>query len=84
MRYLASSRQMKMADQYTMQELGVPSMELMERAALKCVEVMEAQRLDLSRPCIVCGSGNNGGDGIRHRASSEPEGIPRNRLLCGK
>ena len=34
MRYLASSRQMKMADQYTMQELGVPSMELMERAAL--------------------------------------------------
>ena len=64
MRYLASSRQMKMADQYTMQELGVPSMELMERAALKCVEVMEAQRLDLSRPCIVCGSGNNGGDGF--------------------
>ena len=64
MRYLANGRQMKAADQYKIQELGIPSMELMERAALKCVEVMEAHRLDLSRPCIVCGSGNNGGDGF--------------------
>ena len=55
MRYLANGRQMKAADRYTIQELGIPSMELMERAALKCVEVMEAHRLDL-RPCIVCGS----------------------------
>ena len=64
MRYLVDGRQMKQADQYTIQELGIPSMELMEKAALRCVEVMEEEELDLSSPCIVCGSGNNGGDGF--------------------
>ncbi|MGF0034510.1 NAD(P)H-hydrate dehydratase [Bariatricus sp. SGI.154] len=64
MRYLVNGLQMKQADQYTIQELGIPSMELMERAALRCVEVMEEEKLDLSSPCIVCGSGNNGGDGF--------------------
>ena len=49
MRYLANGRQMKAADQYTIQELGIPSMELMERAALKCVEVMEAHRTEETR-----------------------------------
>ena len=76
MRYLANGRQMKAADQYTIQELGIPSMELMERAALKCVEVMEAHRLDLSRPCIVCGSGNNGGDGFAIARLLNQKGYP--------
>ena len=64
MRYLLNGNQMKKADQYTIQELGIPSMELMERAAKRCVETMEAEKLDLSKACIVCGSGNNGGDGF--------------------
>ena len=64
MRYLVNSRQMKQADQYTIQERGIPSMELMERAARRCVETMEERGLNLSKPCIVCGSGNNGGDGF--------------------
>lgn len=64
MRYLADSSQMKRADQYTIQEAGIPSLELMERAAASCVKVMEEEELDLSKPCVVCGSGNNGGDGF--------------------
>lgn len=64
MRYLVNGGQMKQADQYTIRELGIPSMELMERAALGCVDVMEREELDLSYPCVVCGSGNNGGDGF--------------------
>ncbi len=64
MRYLVNSAQMKRADQYTIQEIGIPSLELMERAAGACVDVMAADGLDLSRPCVVCGSGNNGGDGF--------------------
>ena len=55
---------MKAADQYTMQTLGVPSLELMERAAGECVRFFEEAGLDLSHVCIVCGSGNNGGDGF--------------------
>ena len=33
MQYLVNAAQMKSADQYTIQKLGVPSLELMERAA---------------------------------------------------
>lgn len=64
MKYFLNSQQMKAADRYTIQEKGVPATELMERAAAACVMVMEEEQLDLSRPCIVCGSGNNGGDGM--------------------
>ena len=62
--YLVNAAQMKSADQYTIQKLGVPSLELMERAANGCVQVMEEERMDLSNICVVCGSGNNGGDGF--------------------
>ncbi len=64
MKFLPDARQMKEADRYTIQELGIPSLELMERAAASCVRIMEAEGLDLSDVCIVCGSGNNGGDGF--------------------
>ena len=37
MRYLPDGEQMKKADQYTIQQIGVPSVVLMERAALKIV-----------------------------------------------
>ena len=60
MRYLPDGEQMKKADQYTIQQIGVPSVVLMERAALKIVEVLEEKKKDLRRPLIVCGSGNNG------------------------
>lgn len=56
--------QMKAADQYTIQKLGVPSLELMEHAAQACVQVLEDEKVDLSHVCVVCGSGNNGGDGF--------------------
>lgn len=64
MEYLPGGGQMKAADQYTIQTLGVPSLELMERAAGECVRFFEEAGLDLSHVCIVCGSGNNGGDGF--------------------
>lgn len=63
MRYLLTGGQMKAADIYTIEEIGIPSMVLMERAALKIVECMEREELDLRKVLVVCGSGNNGGDG---------------------
>jgi len=64
MRYLLTAEQMKSGDDKTIHEIGVPSMVLMERAALKSVEALEQEGLDLSASLIVCGSGNNGGDGF--------------------
>ena len=64
MQLWVNAAQMKAADQYTIQKLGVPSLELMEHAAQACVQVLEDEKVDLSHICVVCGSGNNGGDGF--------------------
>lgn len=54
---------MQDADRYTIEEIGIPSMVLMERAALQTVEIMEEEQVDFHKVLVVCGSGNNGGDG---------------------
>lgn len=64
MEYLLDSAQMKAADAYTITELGVPSLALMERAAASCVNAIEQENWNSERVLIVCGSGNNGGDGF--------------------
>lgn len=61
--YLPTGEQMRRADLYTIEEIGVPSMVLMERVALEVVRCMEEEQLDFRKVLVVCGSGNNGGDG---------------------
>ena len=66
MRRIVACREMKELDRRTIEEMGVPSCVLMERAALKTVEEMEAvfgRENSEQRILCVCGSGNNGGDG---------------------
>ncbi len=71
---LTSAAQMREMDRRTIEEFGVPSLVLMENAALRVVEVI-AQRfgpLRGKRITVVCGKGNNGGDGFaiaRHLAT---------------
>ena len=61
--YLPTGEQMRRADLYTIEEIGVPSMVLMERAALEVVRCMEEEQLDFRKVLVICGSGNNGGGG---------------------
>lgn len=64
MRYLLNSREMKACDSTTIEYFGVPSLVLMERAALAATEEIEKRTFPGARCLIVCGSGNNGGDGL--------------------
>lgn len=64
MLFLPDGRQMKAADSYTIREKKIPSLILMERAARTFVETVMDRGFDLSCVCVVCGSGNNGGDGF--------------------
>lgn len=64
MRDLPEGKWMQKADAHTIQEIGIPSVVLMEHAAQKTVEVMEQEGIDCSCVLVVCGSGNNGGDGF--------------------
>ena len=52
MRYLPTGAQMKQGDQKTITEMGMPSMVLMERAALSVVEMMEEMVLLSQDFCI--------------------------------
>lgn len=67
MKKIVTCREMKELDRNTIENMGVPSCVLMERAALKTVEEMErvfSAEKSRERILCVCGSGNNGGDGI--------------------
>ena len=63
-RYVLTGEEMQYADKYTIEQMKVPSCVLMERAALKVVEILEKEKIDCSDTLIVCGSGNHGGDGL--------------------
>ena len=64
MRILLSKEDMKTCDQNTIEGFGVPSCVLMERAALACVDELYRSGAALDRVLVICGSGNNGGDGF--------------------
>lgn len=65
MKYLVRKGEMKQYDTNTMEFFGMPSMVLIERAALAAVEELKRDGLPAgSRILIACGTGNNGADGL--------------------
>src|SRR5213083_2182921 len=61
-----NSTQMRDADRRTIEEIGIPSLVLMENAGRQAVAAMEAVYTDLldRQIAVLCGRGNNGGDGF--------------------
>ena len=45
MRYLPNGKQMSEADAHTIHEIGIPSLVLMERAALQIIETMHKKNI---------------------------------------
>ena len=84
MRYLPNGTQMSQADSFTIKVTGIPSLVLMERAALKTVEMMHMHGIDTSRALVVCGSGNNGGDGFAIARLLTEEGRNARILFAGR
>ena len=59
------SHQIREADQYTIRQEPVASIDLMERAASTFAEWFERRFPDTSTEVVIaCGTGNNGGDGL--------------------
>src|SRR2546428_10581397 len=65
MRVLNAS-QMRDADKRTIEDIGIPSLVLMENAGRQTVAAMEAMYSDLPerQGGVLCGRGNNGGGGF--------------------
>ncbi|SHO51097.1 bifunctional ADP-dependent NAD(P)H-hydrate dehydratase/NAD(P)H-hydrate epimerase [Anaerocolumna xylanovorans] len=70
MKYLVSSGEMKEIDKKTIEDMGIPAIVLMERAALKVAEAVEEyikaseSVYKTNKVLVICGTGNNGADGI--------------------
>ena len=65
MKFLVQKAEIKQYDTNTIEVFGIPSLVLIERAALAAVEELERDGLrKKSRILIACGTGNNGADGM--------------------
>jgi ADP-dependent NAD(P)H-hydrate dehydratase / NAD(P)H-hydrate epimerase len=62
--YLLNAQQIRDWDQFTIARERIASIDLMERAASKCVDWIEKQNWQKRPFKIFCGKGNNGGDGL--------------------
>ena len=60
---LLDAEQMRETDRWAIEQQGVPSLELMERAGMGVAAELERVAPD-GPVAVVCGKGNNGGDGL--------------------
>ena len=63
MQYVLTGEEMKAGDRNAIENMKMPSVVLMERASLSFVERLVKEGVNLKKVLVVCGSGNNGGDG---------------------
>ena len=82
MRVLTAS-QIREADRRTIDEIGIPARVLMENAGRQVVAALESLHPDLHehRVAVVCGKGNNGGDGFVVARRLSARGCPVRTVL---
>lgn len=64
MRYILGKHAMQYVEDYSIKEMGLPSLVLMERAALAVADAVAKRCQEHTRVLICCGVGNNGADGL--------------------
>ncbi|MCS5671070.1 MAG: NAD(P)H-hydrate epimerase, partial [Vicinamibacterales bacterium] len=76
---------MREADRLTIEEIGVPSMVLMENAGRQVVVALEGRFSDLTerRVAMLCGRGNNGGDGFVVARTLKQRGVEATVFVIG-
>ena len=86
MKYALTAAMAGRVDRVTIEEMGLPSMVLMERAALCVAEKTAELAALLQRPAkivAVCGCGNNGADGVAAARILTWQGLPTELLIVG-
>ena len=80
-----NTQQMREADRRTIDDVGIPSIVLMENAGRQAVAAMEAAFEDLatSHVGVLCGRGNNGGDGFVVARTLVQRGVETSVFLLG-
>lgn len=82
---VVTGKEMKKIDDYTIHHIGIPSMVLMERAALALTqEIVKRPFIKNEKVLILCGTGNNGGDGIAIGRLLKSQDIKVQVIILGK
>ena len=79
---LCTGEEKKAIDRYAIETMGVSSLTLMERAAQAVCR--EVKRYAPGSVLCVCGSGNNGGDGLAVARLLKDEGIDAEAMMIGR
>ena len=66
MERIISGTDMKKVDEYTINEVGIPSLVLMERAAKSVADLIEETTDKNSEVIAIAGTGNNGAEETRN------------------
>src|SRR4249920_2717634 len=63
---ILTPEQLREVDRLSTEQYGIPSLILMENAGMRVTEVLEDrfENLDELTIAVLCGKGNNGGDGM--------------------
>ena len=93
MKYITDAKEAKQIDNISINEIGIPSLVLMERAALSVVDEIQkkiigklksiSNRNDEIKVLVVAGMGNNGADGVAVARMLMHNGIETDIKLVG-
>src|SRR5579859_5129679 len=72
---IVTAGQMKSIDRRATERFGVPSIVLMENAAMAVADAMFEHYADAERVALFCGTGQNGGDGFAVARHLENRGV---------
>lgn len=75
---------MKRLDEISINEYGIPGIVLMENAGLAVVEEIERLHMAEKHAVVLCGTGNNGGDGFVVARHLYNKGWKVNVFVCGE
>jgi ADP-dependent NAD(P)H-hydrate dehydratase / NAD(P)H-hydrate epimerase len=80
-----NAAQMRDADRQTIDDIGIPSMVLMENAGRQVVAALEAAYEDLTerQAAVLCGPGSNGGDGFVVARTLHQRGVDVSVFVIG-
>ncbi len=81
---ILTAQQTRSIDLRATERFGIPSLILMENAALAVVDAIFEHYRDCERVAIVCGTGQNGGDGLAVARHLENRGVVPSLFIVGE